>query len=432
MVNIERWDWTSEHKMLADTTKWKDQFEDVWEPYISPDGEKIASIVKVGEGEFNICVNGNTWEESFEKMWYSRFSPDGRLTALVSKDMEWTMAVDGAALEETYEYIWDTKFSANGKVIAAAVKKDDAYFVLVNGKAWECSTVSVNGKTLECSTVLQSIASHAVSPDGNTVAAIAQTAPLGQADLEGFLNGTWSVVVNGKPWEKNFVDVYGLAVSNDDKNVAAEYRAAICEYGIVVNGTPWNEKYGCTWEPVFNPVNSDEITTPVKQGSQWFLATNGRIVWDRGFVNLLYQTYSPDGQKIAATVAPQFGKWTVAVDGQPWPITFGECVLMPCFSQDSRKLAVIAKDSGNWLLVVDGTVLGESYDNIWQPVFNDDDVICKVEKNGKYAVAVNGKIRGKDYEALWNPVVSPDGTKVMICGVEGGKYYRNIIPIGDL
>ena len=88
MLDIGSWDWGSEEKMLAEPAKWKDQFEDVWEPYVSPDGEKIASIVKIGEGEFNMCVNGSTWEEPFEKMWYSRFSPDGRLTVLISKDME--------------------------------------------------------------------------------------------------------------------------------------------------------------------------------------------------------------------------------------------------------------------------------------------------------------------------------------------------------
>ncbi|MDL1963677.1 MAG: WD40 repeat domain-containing protein [Deltaproteobacteria bacterium] len=422
MFNIESWDWESKEKMLADTAKWKDKFEDVWEPYISQDGEKIASIVKIGEGEHNIAVNEGTWEEPFEKIWYSRFSPDGRLTALITKDMEWTMAVDGKTWEQMYEYIWDTKFSADGKIIAATTKVDSVY------------GITINEKTLECPVQLESIASHVISPDGKISAAIAQTVPLGQADLDGFLKGSWSVVVNGKPWKNNFVDVYGLTMSNDGKNIAVEYRDSICEYGILVNEKPWNEKFACTWEPVFHPKNSDEITAPVRQWGQWFLATNGRIVWDNGFYSLLYPTYSPDGNNIAAAVAPQFAKWTIAVNGQPWSVTFGECIQKPCFSPDGRKVAAIAKDKGNWLLVVDGAVLGEAFDNIWEPVFspNDDKVICKVEKNGKYAIAVNGKIRRNDYEALWNPVVSPDGTKVMICGVEDGKYYRKVVPLSDI
>jgi hypothetical protein len=422
MLDIGSWDWESEQKMLAEIAKWKDRFEAVWEPYASPDGEKIASIVKTGDEEFNVCVNEETWEEPFDKLWYSRFGPDGRLTALASRDAEWTMAVDGQPWDESYEYIWDTKFSADGKVIAAAVKHNDAYAISVNGKSWECPTV------------LQSIASHEVSPDGNTVAAIAQTAPLGQADLEGFLKGTWSVVVNGKPWEKNFVDVYGLAISNDGMRVASEYRAAICDYGIVVNGTLWNEKFGCTWEPVFHPGISDEVTAPVRQGGQWFLATNGKIRWDKGFPSLLYQTYSPDGRSIAASVATSFAKWTVAVDGKPWNVTFGECVLRPCFSPDGGRVVAIAKDSGNWLFVLDGKVLGGAFDNIWPPVFTPDGsrAICKVEKNGKYRIAVDGQIRGGEYEFLWDPVISPDGTKVLIKGVEDGKYYRRVIPLSRI
>ena len=422
MSNIESWDWEIKEKMLAEPAKWKDKFEDVWEPYISPDGEKIASIVKVGEGEFNIAVNEETWEEPFEKIWYSRFSPDGRLTAFITKDMEWTMAVDGKTWEQMYEYIWDTKFSADGKIIAATTKVDGAY------------GITINEKTLECPIKLESIASHVLSPDGKTSAAIAQTIALSEGDVNGFAKGSWAVIVNGKPWNENFVDVYGLAISDNGKNIIAEYRNSICEYGILVNGKPWNEKFACTWEPVFHPKNSDEVTAPVRKWGQWLLATNGRIVWDKGFFSLLYPTYSPDGNNIAAAVAPQFAKWTVAVNGKPWSTTFGECVQKPCFSPDGRKVAAIAKDSGKWFLVVDGAVLGGAFDNIWQPVFspNGDKVICKVEKNGKYAVAVNGEIRGKDYEALWNPVVSPDGTKVMICGVEDGKYYRKVISLSDI
>jgi hypothetical protein len=28
--------------------------------------------------------------------------------------------------------------------------------------------------------------------------------------------------------------------------------------------------------------------------------------------------------------------------------------------------------------------------------------------------------------------VSPDGTKVMICGVESGKYYRKVVLLSDI
>ena len=82
MANLESWDWETSEKSIA-FSEWEDNFEWVEEPYVSPDGEKIAAIVNVSEGEFNVCVNGETWENTFEKIWYLRFSPDGRLTALI-------------------------------------------------------------------------------------------------------------------------------------------------------------------------------------------------------------------------------------------------------------------------------------------------------------------------------------------------------------
>jgi hypothetical protein len=422
MRDVTRWDWESKVKTVADMKQWKNEFEAVYEPYVSHDGDTIASVVKIGEGEFNVSVNGATWEEPYEKIWYLRFAPDDRLTALVSKDMEWTMSVDGEAWEEGYEYIWDTKFSDDGTVITALTKQDDVYGITVNGQTWECVTP------------LKSIASHVISSNGKKVAAIAQTVPLAEGDIAGFMKGTWSVVVNGTPWDDNFVNLYGLSVSRDNKNVAAEYRSSITEYGILVNGTPWDKTFGCTWEPAFHPTRSDIVTAPVRQGGAWFLATNGTIAWDHGFTNLLYQTYSSEGQKIAATVATSLGKWTVAVDGSPWSTTFGECVLRPYFSPDNTRVIAIAKDNGHWLLVADGTVLGETFDNIWPPVFTPDgtDILCKVEKNGKYAIAINGQIRGNLYETLWDPILHPDGTKVLIRGIEGEKYYRRIVPLRDL
>jgi hypothetical protein len=242
------------------------------------------------------------------------------------------------------------------------------------------------------------------------------------------------VVVNGTPWDDNFVNLYGLAISSDSKHVAAEYRASITEYGILVDGIPWNKTFGCTWEPIFHPNKNDIVTAPIRQEGLWFLATNGTIAWDRGFTNLLYPTYSLDGQKIAATVAMSLGRWTVAVDGTPWSSTFGECVSRPYVSPYNTTVVAIAKDGGHWLLVADGAVLGETFDNIWPPIFTPDgnNLLCKVEKNGKYAIAINGQIRGNPYETLWDPILDPDGTKVLIRGIEGGKYYRRVVPLRDI
>lgn len=417
MVNIQKWDWNTKEKMVADTTGWPNQFEDVQEPYVSPDGEKIASIVQLGEGEYSVCVNGETWEEPFEKLWSCRFTPDGRVSVMSLRDMEWTMTVDGEPWETAYEYIWDPKFSADGKLIVATVKQDDIFGIVTNGTTWECPTE------------LQSISSFAMTPDAQTVAAIAQTVPLGQADVDTYYKGTWSIVVNGKPWENNYVNLYGVAVSDDGSMVAAEHRAAITDHTILVNGVPWSEMYSCTWEPMFHPKKNDEVTAPVRQGGKWYLATNGRIVWDRGYVNILNPRYNTDGTKIAAVVATSFAKWTVAVDDKPWSCTFGECVLPPCFDSQGVTAVAIARDNGKWFMVANGKVLEDPCDNIWPPVFSPDGdkMFYKIEKNGKFYIAVNGKIATGAYDMLWDPILSTNGADVLIRGIEDGKYYRRVV-----
>ena len=98
MDRLSQWNWDTSAKETP-LTPWQNQFEWIEEYQASPDGESVAAIVKVGEGEFNMCVNGETWPDSFDKLWYARFSPDGRLTAIVSKDGEWTIAVDGKVLQ---------------------------------------------------------------------------------------------------------------------------------------------------------------------------------------------------------------------------------------------------------------------------------------------------------------------------------------------
>ena len=91
MIDRSNWDWETKEKAVP-IDPWKENFSWVEEPYASPDGEQVAAIVNIDEGEFNVCVNGETWENPFEKIWYLRYAPDGRLTALVSKTSKSTIS----------------------------------------------------------------------------------------------------------------------------------------------------------------------------------------------------------------------------------------------------------------------------------------------------------------------------------------------------
>jgi hypothetical protein len=107
MLTNYTWDWELGSRAITDIRPWRNQFNWVEEPFVSPDGEKLAAIVNLAEGEFTVCVNGENWESVFDKIWNLRFAPDGRLAALVSEMGEWTVAVDGAAWENKFGYAWN-------------------------------------------------------------------------------------------------------------------------------------------------------------------------------------------------------------------------------------------------------------------------------------------------------------------------------------
>ncbi len=184
MLDRQHWDWDTGEKKIP-FSDWKKSYNWVEEPQTSPDGEKIAAIVNIDEGEFTVCVNGQSWEPVYDKIWYLRFSPDGRATALVSEMGEWTVAVDGVPWENRYGYVWNTCFSPDGKRIAVAVVQDMKYGMAINDVSWETTYANMTDPVL--------------SPDGNRSAAAVQVANFGAAEIEfhKLLNVLGSMVRDG-------------------------------------------------------------------------------------------------------------------------------------------------------------------------------------------------------------------------------------------
>jgi len=434
MSGSASWDWDTKEKLIAHINDWKKKFPQVRELVPSDDGEKIAAVVKTEDKRFTTCVNGEAWEETFERVYSLKFNPDNQLISLALRNYEWTVAVDREISEDKFDFLWNLTLTPDGKGFAVNIKKGDNYGVCLNGKTWE--NMFVEARNL------------AISPDGMKAASGVLTQRLREGDIFTFQKGLWTIAVDGTPWDTNFVNVWGFTFSPDNKHVAAEVRLNLYEYTIAVDGKTWGEIFSCVWEPIFKPGSSD-IVAPVKTAKGWTLAMNGKPIWDN-FVQVYKQKYSPDGQRLAAVVATEFGKWTIAADGKPWERTFSDAVLEPLFSPDSKKVAALVKESkdpfnmesalhnipGNdrWTICIDGTRWSEDFDMIWDPAFSPagDNVAAKAERNGKYFVVVDGKVGKKGYEELWNPVFSPDGGKLLIRCVDGGKYYRRIVPISEI
>ena len=185
MHAIESWDWGIGKRLVADTGQWRESFDYTEEPYVSPDGEKIAAIVKDPEETAStVRVNDTAWESSYDKIWYLRFSPDNRAVALVSDTGEWTVAVDGVPWENRFDYVWDTRFGDDGRNIIVAAQRGGKYLAVTNGIAW--------------ATEFLTLSNLAVSPDGGHVCAVVQQVPFSEGDIFTYQKGCYTLAVDSQ------------------------------------------------------------------------------------------------------------------------------------------------------------------------------------------------------------------------------------------
>ena len=64
MVDSQSWDWGPGEKKIS-LESWNTQYQWVEEPYVSPDGEKIAAIVNLPTGSDGLTEATNPDEEEF-------------------------------------------------------------------------------------------------------------------------------------------------------------------------------------------------------------------------------------------------------------------------------------------------------------------------------------------------------------------------------
>ncbi|MEZ4526668.1 MAG: WD40 repeat domain-containing protein [Desulfobacterales bacterium] len=424
MKGKEQWDWTPGRKVVADLGKWKEEFEFIEEPMASPNGEKVAAVVKTPDEERSVCVNGEQWESAFEKIWFLRFAPDGRLVCIVSDTGEWTVAIDGETWENRFAYVWNLRFTEDGSRIIAAAQNDGKYLAVNNDEPWKHDFMFMTDL--------------ASSDDGLHSAGVVQVVPFSEGDIHTFRQGCYTAAVDGKAWDSKFMNVWEPVFSPSGKRVAAQVRISNYEYTIATDGMPWSRNFGCVWKPVFHP-KGDSVTAPVRVAGAWHLAKDGEIIWNRKFVQLWHHAYSPDMQKIAAIVSPKFGIWTVAVNGIPWKNTVDEYITDMVFSPRQNRLACVGKNRGKYYVLADDNIWQEDFDMAWVPVFSPDgeNLAAKVERNKRFTLIVNGKLLKTSYDALWDPIFSPDGKHILIRGIvndSGNKqlYFREVVPVNQI
>jgi hypothetical protein len=412
------WDWDVGEKKIVSTSYCSTQFEWIEEFQVSPDGEKIAMVAKVGGFEFSVCEKGDIWDPPYEKIWQLGYGPDGRLVGLVAQDGEWTVAVDGQTWDDTYGFLWNTMFSGDGKVIAVAAQQDMKYGMVVDGKPWKQFFENANQFTL--------------SRRGDKSAAVVQTTSLAQADIQTFQNGCYTVAVDGEPWKRNFVNTWTPVFSPDGNRVAAQVRTSLYDYTVAVDGQTWAQGYTGVWTPLFSP-DDGAVIAPVRERGKWGMARNGELIWKPMFDQCWHQGFSDDGQNLWAIVAPKYGHFTLAQNGQPWKTCFPVVTDLVVGPSGTRAAALAKDDKDQWSIITDDTVWPGKYAMAWPAVFSPDGhhLAAKVERNSRYTFVVNGREWGESYDQAWNPVFSPDGDKLMLRYIKDDAYFRRVVRLED-
>jgi hypothetical protein len=418
MKDKTAWDWQTEKKEIP-VQEWNNQFNWIEEPYVSPDGEQIAAIVNTDESEFNVCINGELWDETFEKAWSLRFTPDGKPVVLVSQDEEWTVCVDGSLWENRFDYIWALKFTPDGSHIAVAIQKEGEFGMAVNDQVWENLYENINGMVL--------------SPRGIT-AAVVQVESMGQADIDTFTRGIFSVAVDGNVRPEKFMNIWDIAFDGQGEQIAHVFRKNRTEYSIFQADAPWEKTFQAAWEPVFMNHSPTSLLAPVRENGKWMLFKNGTPFWNHKYEQLWKVALSEDQTRIAAVVSDSFGKWTVVVnDGDSWA-THADIMISDLFYGSGQTLIAVLKTGGLWTLAVNDILWDLKADKLWKPsVSSDGKVIAtRFEKKGNYYLAVNSRIHSQPYDVLFDPEISPDNRSILVKAMKDGIYIRQVLSVDSI
>ena len=411
MEDQKRYDWEPSVRKLGETemlpeTAWQEEWQ------ISPDCESFAAVSALEDGTFTVRLNGALWETRTDKMYNCQFAPDGRLTALSQSDGEWAIVVDDAESEEHADYLWGTRFNKAG-TIAVPMQTGMEYGMLVDGAPWE---------------QLYTAATDFVLSETGKTAAVVQTAGLGQADLEGFSKGIYTIAVDGQAWEECYLNAWSPCFDREGHRVASTVRVTPYEYTISINGQRWSETYPCAWEPIFEPKSGDVIA-PIRKEGKWGLARNGSLFWKPMFAQCWApQAAATDGEYIWAVAAPSYGAFTVACNATPWNCRFPSVTDLVLSSDGKHAAALGSQNNSRFQIAVDGKVWDDAFDMAWPVVFSPagDRAAAKVRR-GKFALYVDGNAVIENLDGVWNPTFSPDGTVLLFCSLKDGVFSRHTV-----
>lgn len=262
-----------------------------------------------------------------------------------------------------------------------------------------------------------------VSPDGEKIAA-----PVEIEDKK------VTLCVNGKIWENTFERVCYPQFTNKGNLLSLVLQNY--EWCLAKDDTVLEESFDYAWN-LTSDESGDSIAFNIKKGDFYGACLNGKV-WENLFFDARDLILSRDGQKTASYVRvknPQLldifsfkeGVWTLAINGNGWNRNFIS-IYGACFSPDSEKVAATVRLSQQeFTVAVNGNLWNETFLNAWEPVFlNNDDVCVPVKTTHGWTLAVNGKPIWKNYNQLWHPRINTSGKIAAVVSTEFGKWTISV------
>jgi len=316
----------------VDGETWEEKFDFAWNPRFTADGTGIVVQVKSGM-DYTLAVNGEPWEKKFPSIRDFAISPNGRtviaavqLEPLKEGDTEkfleglWAVAVNDQLIDGKFLNVWGPRAADSGSTAAEVRTGTMEFSVMQNGAVW---------------------------PDRYGMVWEPCLAPSGAVLVPVKLPGGWTLARDGQTgWAGRYVQLFRLQLSPDGCRVAGVAAPSFGTWTVVVDDKPWPVTWAdAVLDPVFSP-DGRRVAAAVRSNGQWSVAVDGKA-WSATFDTVWDPVFSPGSDRLAARVQ-KAGALSVVIDGRSSPRRY-EMLWDPVFSPDGKKLLIRAVQNGRYI-----------------------------------------------------------------------------------
>ncbi|VFQ45117.1 hypothetical protein [Desulfoluna butyratoxydans] len=387
-----------------------------WKAVASRDGTRLAIPIRTEPEEcclYTLSIDKTEPDISEPFVSITDLRPMGNrdFAYLCQGDEGWTAVAASTPWQLTAEIAWNLSVT-DQDTTACETQDQRRYTPVVDDTPWPESYENTFSLTL--------------AETGSRSAAVVQTAPIAEGDLNTFLSGCFTLATDQGAWTGRYVGAFNPVLSADGALSAVDVRLNQYDYTICVNDQCWGETWPSVWAPVVHPEGT-MVWAPVKSPEGWILACDGEQAWPETYFQLWEVALSPAGDRIAAVIAPDFGKWAVVLDGTPWKTKVDGYLAKPVFSPCGTRLGCCGHHRGKAVILVDDHPMGNGFDTAWDPIFSHhgNHVAAKVKRGEVYSVLLDGMEVKRPYIWMAPPAFTPDSKHLMICGIEKqGPDYR--------